>query len=109
MLLLIGDRTVIGILFDALERNDHIEDIYVSTNEKFADDFRSYIDKSGYDKPQLSVEETTAEDEKFGVVVTLAQLFDREDSPTIHSSSPATPSSASTSPTTSTRLRPPVS
>jgi len=30
------------------------------------------------DKPQVSVEETTAEDEKFGVVGALAQLVDRE-------------------------------
>jgi glucose-1-phosphate thymidylyltransferase len=32
-----------------------------------------------FEKPQLSVEDTTAEDEKFGVVGALAQLVDREE------------------------------
>jgi glucose-1-phosphate thymidylyltransferase len=74
----IGDQTVIGTTFDALERDERIDDVYVSTNEKFAADFETYIADSAYQKPQLSVEETTAEDEKFGVVGALAQLIDRE-------------------------------
>jgi len=78
MLLPIGDTTVIGTIFDALEREARIEDVYVSTNEAFADTFETYLDKSEYDKPQLSVEDTTEESEKFGVVGALTQLIERE-------------------------------
>jgi glucose-1-phosphate thymidylyltransferase len=79
MLLPIGDQTVIGTIFAALERDDRIEDVYVSTNEKFADEFETYLEESDFEKPQLSIEDTTAESEKFGVVGALAQLVDRED------------------------------
>jgi glucose-1-phosphate thymidylyltransferase len=79
MLLPIGDQTVIGTIFAALERDDRIEDVYVSTNEKFADEFETYLEASDFEKPQLSIEDTSAESEKFGVVGALAQLVDRED------------------------------
>ena len=78
MLLPIGETTVIGTILDALEHDGRIDDVYVSTNQKFAPDFEAYLSESGFEKPQLSVEETTAEVEKLGVVGALAQLIDRE-------------------------------
>lgn len=78
MLLPIGDSTVIGTIFDALEREARIEDVYVSTNEAFAETFETYLEESEYKKPKLSVEDTTEESEKFGVIGALAQLIDRE-------------------------------
>lgn len=78
MLLPIGDSTVIGTVFNSLERDNRIEEVYVSTNEKFADKFEEYLEKSEYEKPQLSVEETNEESEKFGVIGALVQLIDRE-------------------------------
>ena len=78
MLLPIGETTVIGTILDALEHDSRIDDVYVSTNQKFAPDFEAYLSESGFEKPHLSVEETTAEVEKLGVVGALAQLIDRE-------------------------------
>ena len=78
MFLPMGDTTVIDQIFEDLENDDRVEDVYVSTNEAFADEFRTYLADSQYEKPQLSVEDTTQEDEKFGVVGALAQLIDRE-------------------------------
>ncbi|SDJ94956.1 glucose-1-phosphate thymidylyltransferase [Halovenus aranensis] len=78
MLLPIGEQTVIGTVFEELEADDRIDDVYVSTNEKFAAEFEEYLANSPYDKPQLSIEDTTAEAEKFGVVGALGQLVDRE-------------------------------
>jgi glucose-1-phosphate thymidylyltransferase len=78
MLLPIGERSVIGVILGALEREDRIDDVYVSTNEAFAETFETYLEESDYEKPQLSIEDTTAESEKFGVVGALAQLVDRE-------------------------------
>ena len=78
MMLPIGERTVIDGIFADLERDDRVDEVYVSTNERFAERFREYLADSAFEKPRVSVEETTAEDEKFGVVGALAQLIDRE-------------------------------
>jgi glucose-1-phosphate thymidylyltransferase len=78
MFLPVGDSTVIDQIFAELEADDRVDEVYVSTNERFADDFREHLADSEFDKPRLTVEDTTEEDEKFGVVGALAQLFDRE-------------------------------
>jgi glucose-1-phosphate thymidylyltransferase len=78
MFLPVGDATVIDQIFAELEADDRITDVYVSTNERFASEFEAHIAESEFEKPQLSVEDTTEEDEKFGVVGALAQLVDRE-------------------------------
>jgi glucose-1-phosphate thymidylyltransferase len=78
MFLPVGDTTVVDRIFAELEADDRIEEVYVSTNERFAEEFATHIEESGFEKPRLSVEETTAEDEKFGVVGALGQLVERE-------------------------------
>jgi len=78
MLLPIGESTVIDRIFAEIEADDRIETAYVSTNERFAEDFEAHLEASDFEKPELSVEDTTAESEKFGVVGALAQLVDRE-------------------------------
>jgi glucose-1-phosphate thymidylyltransferase len=78
MLLPVGETTVIDTILSQLEADDRIEEVYVSTNERFASDFREHVADTGFEKPQLSIEDTTDEDEKFGVVGALAQLVDRE-------------------------------
>jgi glucose-1-phosphate thymidylyltransferase len=79
MLLPVGESTVIDKTLAQLEDDDEIEDVYISTNERFAADFENYVAEQGYEKPELSVEDTSDEDEKFGVVGALAQLIDREE------------------------------
>jgi glucose-1-phosphate thymidylyltransferase len=78
MFLPIGETTVIDRIFTELEVDDRIDEVYVSTNERFAAAFEAHLADSAFDKPQLSIEETAAEDEKFGVVGALTQLVDRE-------------------------------
>ncbi len=78
MFLPVGEQTVIDTIFADLEADDRIEEVYVSTNQRFAEEFETYLADSEFQKPTLSVEETVAEDEKFGVVGALAQLIDRE-------------------------------
>ncbi len=78
MLLPVGESTVIDRILGELEAEDRISDVYVSTNERFADDFNEHFAESSYDKVSLTVEETNEEAEKFGVVGALAQLVDRE-------------------------------
>ncbi|WP_336326747.1 nucleotidyltransferase family protein [Halovenus sp. HT40] len=78
MLLPVGEQTVIDRILAELEGDDRIDGVYLSTNERFADTFAEHLDGSPFEKPQLSVEETIDEDEKFGVIGALAQLVERE-------------------------------
>ncbi|WP_436929308.1 sugar phosphate nucleotidyltransferase [Halosimplex halobium] len=78
MMLPVGETTVIDRVLSELESDARIDDVYISTNERFADDFERFLADRDYEKPRLSVEDTTGEDEKFGVVGALGQLVDRE-------------------------------
>lgn len=78
MLLPVGEETVIDRILAELERDDRIGRVYVSTNKRFAEDFETHLAQSGFEKPQLSIEQTIDEDQKFGVVGALAQLVQRE-------------------------------
>jgi glucose-1-phosphate thymidylyltransferase len=78
MFLPVGETTVIDRIFRELESDNRIKEVFVSTNERFALDFDQYLAESEFEKPILSVEKTTEEDEKFGVVGALAQLVNRE-------------------------------
>ena len=78
MLLPVGDTTVIDRIFAELEDDERVDEVFVSTNEAFAEEFETYIAESEFEKLTLSVEDTSEEDEKFGVVGALGQLVDRE-------------------------------
>ncbi len=78
MLLPVGESTVIDGIVDELESDERISEIFISTNEAFADEFETHFEERGTDKITMSVEKTADEDEKFGVVGALAQLVERE-------------------------------
>ena len=78
MLLPVGESTVIDGIVDELEGDERISEIFISTNEAFAGEFETHFAERGTDKITMSVEDTSDEDEKFGVVGALAQLVDRE-------------------------------
>ncbi|MCU4800860.1 NDP-sugar synthase [Halobacteria archaeon HArc-gm2] len=78
MLLPVGESTVIDRILGELEADERIDEVYLSTNERFAEDFEAHLAESAFEKPTISVEDTTEEDEKFGVVGALAQLVERE-------------------------------
>ncbi len=78
MLLPVGEVTVIDRILQSLEDDDRVETVYVSTNERFAEQFTQHLGAYSYEKAQLSVEESIEENEKLGVIGALAQLVDRE-------------------------------
>ncbi|MBX0302547.1 sugar phosphate nucleotidyltransferase [Haloarcula salinisoli] len=78
MLLPVGESTVIDGIVDELEGDERISEILISTNDAFADEFETHFEERGTDKISMSVEDTSDEDEKFGVVGALAQLVERE-------------------------------
>lgn len=57
MFLPIGDSTVIDRIFTELEADDRIDEVYVSTNERFTADFKTHLADSEFNKPTLSIVE----------------------------------------------------
>lgn len=72
VLLPLGEKTIIDLIVDDL-KNAGIDDVYVSTNEAFADDLQKNLSNVN-----ISVEGTTTEEEKLGVVGALGELIERE-------------------------------
>lgn len=75
-LLPVAGEPIIDYILRPLEEEDRVETVYVSTNERFADDFREHLDEGGYEKTELVVEPTREEDEKLGTVGALAELIE---------------------------------
>ena len=78
MLLPVGPSTVIDRIFQELEQESRIDNVYVSTNELFAEDFTNHLENISFSKPKLTVEDSSTEEDKFGVIGALGQLIDRE-------------------------------
>lgn len=74
-LLPLGDRPIIAYILDELTGIDDIKDIYISTNAKFADDFRTFVDEEGYEKTEILVEDHTKEEEKMGSLGATLQII----------------------------------
>ncbi|MFB6191587.1 MAG: sugar phosphate nucleotidyltransferase [Candidatus Nanohaloarchaea archaeon] len=75
-LLPLGDRPIIDFIVEDLE--DEVDDIVISTNEKFADDFRKYIEDFERDA-RVVVENQDSEEEKPGTIGAMIQLIEQED------------------------------
>jgi glucose-1-phosphate thymidylyltransferase len=78
-LLPLAGEPIVDRILRPLEDEPRVETVYVSTNERFADDFRDHLDERGYEKTRLVVEPTREEDEKLGTVGALAELIDSEE------------------------------
>ncbi len=78
MMLPLGEKLVIDRVLEDLEADERIDDVYVSTNERFADDFRSFLVDRDYPKTRLTIEGTHKEAQKPGVIAALADLVVRE-------------------------------
>lgn len=76
-LLDLDGRPIIDYIVAELEDRDDIDTIYISTNRKFADDFRQYIADNGYDRTEVVIEDQASEEEKPGTIGAIIQLLDR--------------------------------
>jgi len=77
-LLPLGERPIIDYIVDDIV--DEVDEIIISTNEKFADDFESYITENDLENSvRVIVEEQDSEDEKPGTIGAIINLVDQED------------------------------
>ena len=76
-LLPLGDRPIIDYIIDDI--TDEVDEIIISTNEKFAGDFREYIQEKGLeDTVRVVVEDQNSEEEKPGTIGAIINLIDQE-------------------------------
>jgi len=74
-LLPLGDQPIIGYVLDELTGIDAVDDIIISTNARFADDFESFLDDAGYGSARVLVEDHTEEAEKIGSLGAIIQTI----------------------------------
>lgn len=79
MLLPLGKKTVLDTILEPLESDPRIDEVIVSTNQRFNEDLKTHIDNNGYQKPRLVRESTQAETEKPGAIGALARLTAEEE------------------------------
>ncbi len=77
-LLPLGEREIIDYILKPIVKEDRIDDIYISTNERFSDDFTDYLDRNNYAEVEIVTESTRNEEEKLGTVGALSELIERK-------------------------------
>lgn len=75
-LLPLGDRPIIDFIIDDME--DDVDEIIISTNAKFEDDFKDYAEEFDRDV-RVVVENQESEDEKPGTIGAIIKLIEKED------------------------------
>lgn len=69
---------IIDYIMSELAETDEIDEIYISTNKRFAPDFESYVERYGYDNTEIVVEDQRSEDEKPGTIGAILKLLDEQ-------------------------------
>lgn len=73
-LLPLGDKPIIAYVLDQLAEMD-VDEVLVSTNAKYADDFRAFLDEEGYDA-EVVVEDHETEEAKIGSLGAIIQILE---------------------------------
>ncbi|PSH00139.1 MAG: glucose-1-phosphate thymidylyltransferase [Nanohaloarchaea archaeon SW_4_43_9] len=75
-LLPLGKKPIIEYILEDLE---DLEEVIISTNDKFAEDFQDYIDEYNRENVRVAVESQQSEEEKPGTIGAIINLLDEED------------------------------
>lgn len=75
-LLPLGEKPIIEYIMEDLE---NLDEVIISTNDKFAEDFREYIEESDIENARVVVEDQNSEEEKPGTIGAIINLLDEED------------------------------
>lgn len=70
-LLPLGGKPILGYILDELEELEELEEIekiYITTNERFEDNFESYLEDKKDDMYEMIIEKQTSEEQKYGAI-----------------------------------------
>lgn len=77
-LLNLDGRPIIDYIVRELEQRADIDTIYISTNRKYAEDFRDYIERNGYTSTEVIIEDQASEEEKPGTIGAIIKLLNQQ-------------------------------
>jgi glucose-1-phosphate thymidylyltransferase len=75
-LLPLGEKPIIEYILEDLEE---LDEVIISTNDKFAEDFREYADEYNRENVTVAVESQQSEEEKPGTIGAIINLLDEEE------------------------------
>ncbi len=76
-LLPLGGKPILSYILDELEKIPKMEKIYITTNEKFENQFQDYLKDRSEDLYELIIEEQEAEEEKLGAIGGMMNALER--------------------------------
>lgn len=77
-LLPLGEQPIVAYSMDQLEELGAVDEVIVSTNAKFAQDFQDFVAEQGYDKARIVVEQHQREEAKVGSLGAIIQVIEAE-------------------------------
>lgn len=75
-LLPLGEKPIIDYIVEDLEED--VDEVIISTNEKFGSDFEEYLEEFGRDKTHVVIESQGSEEEKPGTIGAIIKLIEQE-------------------------------
>ncbi len=67
-LLPLGGKPILDYILDEIEQIEIVDEVFVTTNERFEDSFEGYLSRRDTDIYELVIESQEAEEEKYGAV-----------------------------------------
>jgi len=72
-LLKVAGKPIVGHIFDKLAEVEDVRHVIISTNLRFQDQFRAWLDSNPRNGAEIVVDRSCCEEEKLGAVASLAQ------------------------------------
>lgn len=76
-LLPLGDKPIIDYIVEDLD--DEVDEVIISTNRKFAEDFEEYAEEYNRENVTVAIEDQGSEEEKPGTIGAIIKMLDRND------------------------------
>lgn len=74
-LLPLGDCRIVDYTLEQLEGEERIDEIFLSTNRCFEEDFEKHLREKGYEKTSVVIEDSEDEEEKQGAIAALHEVI----------------------------------
>lgn len=75
-LLPLAGKPILGYILEDLEGMEDLDEIFITTNRKFEESFRNFLE-GGQGNHRLLVEEQSSEDEKYGSIGAMRKVFEK--------------------------------
>ncbi|KXA89539.1 hypothetical protein AKJ37_01930 [candidate division MSBL1 archaeon SCGC-AAA259I09] len=78
-LLPLAGKKIIDYILEEIEQIPEVDRIFITTNEKFEDNFQKYLSKRDEDIYKLVIEKQESEEEKYGAIGGMINVIEKQD------------------------------